>query len=218
MPSVLICCGSIGRELPRTVLWRNDMERRVAHNREEALDLAGSSHFDLGVVVDDIGSPGLLIRDLRSGPSTRSLSIAVVMTHADFQPADLDLIDAGANAILRPPAGPEWDHRLGSLMHVPPRRAGRFPIEMRVEGQGAEIARSVAGTVLNLSEQGILVETDVPLPLGADIDFRIHLRDAPAPLRGCGQIVRQESPLRGGIRFYALEPHGLARVRRFVRR
>jgi CheY-like chemotaxis protein len=218
MPSVLICCTTVSGELPRTLLWRDEVERRLAHGTDEAIDLAASTRFNLIVVHHALPDAGALIRALRTAQATRMVSIAAVMSRREFEPADLDLIQAGANAILRPPLGPDWDQRLATLMRVPPRRIGRFPIELRVEATTAVFPQAAAGTVLNLSERGMLIETDVPLTLGSDIDFRIHLRDAPAPLRGCGQLIRQDTPLRGGVAFYALEAHGLARVRRFVRR
>ena len=216
MPSVLIC-GTANGELSETILWRDDIERRLARQREDALALAAGTRFDLIVVHDDFPEASLLIRDLRSDEVTRGQSIAVVVLMRDeFEPGDLELIDAGANAILRAPVSPEWDQRLGALMRVPPRRAGRFPIELRVETSVASAPSILAGTALNLSEHGMLLETDVPVRLGSDLDFWIYLRDAVTPLRGCGQIVRQDGPSRGGVRFFALEADGLARIRRFV--
>src|SRR5947199_248793 len=122
MPSVLICADdSVVKELSGTVLWRDDVERRVTRVAHEAITMV----------------------------------------------------------------------RLATLMQF--------------EGSSGLGVETVAGTILNLSEHGMLVETDVPMPLGADLDFKIHLRDAPLPVIGCGQIVRQETPQRNGVRFYGLE-------------
>jgi hypothetical protein len=119
---------------------------------------------------------------------------------------------------LRLPAGPDWDDRLEELLHVPPRRPARLAARVQFEASGGESIQTVAGTVLNISEHGMLVETDVPLPVGVDVDFKIHLRDGSgaAPVAGCGQLVRQETDRRAGIRFYGLEADGMERIRRFV--
>src|SRR6185369_4612924 len=116
----------------------------------------------------------------------------------------------------RLPAGPEWDERLSLLLYVPMRRAGRLAALVQFEAVTGGV-ESVAGTVLNISENGILVETNIPLPMGADVDFKIHLRDMATPLVGCGQIVRQDSPRKCGVRFYGLEADGVARIKRFVK-
>jgi hypothetical protein len=216
MPSVLICAA--GREtdvLSRTLLWRSDVERSVAKRREDVFALVSASAPNLIVVANGLPDAERLVRELRNAPGTRSVSIAVV-ADGEFDPVEVGLIQAGANAILRPPAGPDWDDRLGALMRVPPRRGGRLPVELQFEVMMGGFKEGAAGTVLNLSEHGMFVETDVAMPLGADIDFRVHLQDVPRPLRGCGQIVRQNGEQRSGIRFYALESQGLARVRAFV--
>jgi CheY-like chemotaxis protein len=218
MPSVLICAdGAV--DLSSTILWRADVQRRRVATKEEARRAGEDQRFDLIVVDHDVPGANLLVRDLRLDAATRGSSIAVVMGRSEFEPADLDLIDAGANAILRPPVTPDWDRRLSELMRVPERCTGRFPVELRVDASVPTSASPsvLGGTVLNLSEHGMLLETDVPLSLGSDLDFWIYLRDAVVPLRGCGQVVREAGPSRGGIRFYGLEADGLARIRRFVR-
>lgn len=56
----------------------------------------------------------------------------------------------------------------------------------------------------------------MPLPMDVDVDFKIHFHDGLGPVAGCGQLVRQETARRSGIRFYGLEGDGLHRVRTLV--
>jgi CheY-like chemotaxis protein len=215
MPSVLICTPAGLRELTETVLWRDNVERTQTKHADHALALAANHHYDL-VVVDHAAQGAVgLVRSLRADPASRGSSIAVVMDRTEFDPYDLEIIDAGANAILRPPVDALWDERLAGLMRVPPRRAGRFPVELKVEVM-AGVSGVLGGAALNLSEHGMLLEADSPLRLGMDLDFWIYLRDDVTPLRGCGQVIRQDGPKVGGVRFFALESDGLARLRRFV--
>lgn len=215
MPSVLICAPAGPRELTETVLWRDGVERTQTRQPDHALALALNHRYDLIVVDHRLPDAVDLVRSLRADPATRGHSIAVVMPRNDFDPYDLELIEAGTNAILRPPVDEQWDQRLAALMRVPPRRAGRFPVEVKVELM-AGVSGVLSGAALNLSEHGMLLEADSPVRLGADLDFWIYLHDDVTPLRGCGQVVRQEAPQRGGVRFFALESDGLARLRRFV--
>jgi CheY-like chemotaxis protein len=215
MPSVLICSTSGTNVLSKSLLSREGVSCQVAKRPEDALRVASETHPSL-VLVDSTfpGAEDLILR-LRTEPLTRTLSVAV-MARGDFDPAEVKLIEAGANAILRLPMGPDWDERLGELIRVPPRRAGRLSAELRFEVMGGSLTQVAVGTVLNLSEHGMLVETDVAIPLGVDIDFKIHLRDAGKPLKGYGRVMRQDVGYRIGVRFFALESQGLVRVRRFV--
>jgi hypothetical protein len=216
MPSVLICApGPLMDELQETLLGRTDVDRRSVTVASEAVAQMLLAKPDLIVVDSRLGDAEALIGGIRANPVTRPVSILVVAS-GEWSPAEVRFIDSGANAILRLPAGPEWDERLSLLLYVPTRRAGRLAALVQFEAVTGGV-ESVAGTVLNISENGILVETDIPLPMGADVDFKIHLRDMASPLVGCGQIVRQETPRRCGVRFYGLEADGLARIKRFVK-
>jgi len=217
MPSVLICApNSVAEELSQTILWRDDIERRVTDQASEAIGMMISTKPDLIVVDARIGDAERFLSAVRQNPVTRPVSIVIVARDDVAPGAVLRFIESGANAILRFPIGPEWDDRLSTLLYVPQRKVARLAALVQFEATGDVIVTTVAGTVLNISENGILVETDVPLPLGTDIDFKIHLRDKPQPIIGCGQIVRQETPRRSGVRFYGLEADGLERIRRFV--
>lgn len=215
MPSVLVCApGPLMDDLQETLLGRDDVDRRVVSRATDAVTAMLMSKPDIIVIDARLAEAEALITGIRNNPVTRPVSI-VVVAGGEFSPAEVRFIDAGANAILRLPASPEWDDRLSALLYVPTRRTGRLAALVQFEAVAG--VESVAGTVLNLSEHGMLVETDVPLPMGADVDFKIHLRDASTPLVGCGQIVRQEGERRSGVRFYGLESDGLARVKRFVK-
>jgi DNA-binding response OmpR family regulator len=216
MPSVLICSTSGTNVLSKSLLSREGVSCQVAKRPEDALRIASETHPNLILVDSTFPAAEQLIHRLRNEPRTRTLSVAV-MARGDFDPGEVKLIEAGANAILRLPMGPEWDERLGELIRVPPRRAGRLSAELRFEAMGGSLSQVAVGTVLNLSEHGMLVEVDVEIPLGVDIDFKIHLRDDPRPLKGCGRVIRQDVDRRVGVRFFALESQGLMRVRRFVR-
>jgi DNA-binding response OmpR family regulator len=216
MPRVLICTRQgEGEELRPTLIWREDVQRQVSHDTGEAFDLATSDRPNLVIVDSALGGAEKLITELRRSDVTRGLSI-VVMAGGDLDPAEVRLLDAGANAILRLPASPEWDDRLSPLISVPRRRAGRLAVTLQFEANSIDGITTVGGTVLNVSEHGMLIETDVSLALGTDIDFKIHLRDRPQPLVGCGQVVRHEAARRAGVRFYGLEGDGPERIQRFV--
>ena len=116
MFSALICTQKdLGVDLGQTLLWRNGVERQVVGHQEEALLVAMAARPQLVVVDRDLPGAGRLVTGLREDPLTRQLSI-VVVARGDFDPAEVELLEAGANAILRIPAGPEWNDRLQRLI------------------------------------------------------------------------------------------------------
>jgi DNA-binding response OmpR family regulator len=214
---VLICTtGDVPEDLKSTVLWRDDVQRHVAASAGETLYATETARPSLVLIDGALPEAEGLIAELRSGVSTRSLSIAVFVTSETSVDEDA-LVAAGANLIVPLPCPPESDDRLAALMSVAPRRTSRLAVTLQFEATTGKGILTLAGTVLNLSERGMLVETDVALDTGTVIDFRIHLRDAPAPLIGCGHVVRQEGERRCGVQFYGLEADGMERVRRFVK-
>jgi hypothetical protein len=214
---VLICTADrLPDELQTTILWRDDVERRIVKMTSEAVSLTETARPDLVLVDSALASAEDLITLLRAGGKTRGLSIAV-LARGEFDANEVRLLEAGANTIFRLPCTPDWDERLAALMAVAPRRTARLAVTLQFEANGIDGIMTLVGTVLNLSDSGMLVETDVVIPVGTDIDFRVHLRDTALPLIGCGQVVRQEGTRRCGIHFYGLEADGLERVRRFVK-
>ena len=144
MTAVLICShGDLDGDLGGTLLCREDIERQVTTKLEEAQMLAVAARPRLVVIDRDLPWAARIVSALREDPSTRGLSL-VVMARGDFDPAEVELLEAGANAILRLPAGPEWDERLERLMDVPGarRRGSRCPSRSRPPSNGRRAPRT----------------------------------------------------------------------------
>lgn len=210
MPVVLICAEDpLADDLHQTLLWRQGLERHLATRFDEALVTAVAAQPDLVVVDRDLPQADRLVRDLRADESTRRVSIAVV-AKGEMDPLELQLLDLGANAILRLPATREWDERLARLVEVPIRRETRLPVWLEFEVPDAGGVAGGDGTVVNVSRTGMLVETSLALPTGTDLDFRIMLGEG--AVCGTGRIVREAEPGSYGVEFYALEGEGAARI------
>jgi DNA-binding response OmpR family regulator len=205
----------LGDDLHGTLLWRDGLERHLASRFDEALMLAVAVHPRLVVVDRDLPQVQRLVESLRGDAATRDVSIAL-FARGPMEDREIQLLAAGANAVLRLPAGPEWDVRLAALLSVAPRRAVRLPVRLEFEARSA--MEVVGGTVLNISASGMLVETRARLEVGADLDFSFVLATDAPHLEGSGQVVRVAGPRRFGVRFYGLEGDGQERVRAFVAR
>jgi CheY-like chemotaxis protein len=214
---VLICAPDpLTDELHRTAIWRDGNQRHLAASFQEGFTMAVAVRPALILIDRDLPRAGRLIENLRKDETTRNASI-VVAARGEMLDSELHLLEAGANAVMRLPAGEEWDERLSHLMRVPARRAARVPVRIQFEGktQGVE---TVWGSVVNLSVTGMLVEATGPLEIGSDLDFKFQLPDSREPIRGVGQIVRIAESNGYGVRFYGLEGDAADRVRAFVTR
>jgi len=213
--TLALLCTEVDLEetLAGTVLWRESVDRRYAKAFEEARGSASDLQPGLVLVDRDADWAERLVRALRQDVETRRLSIAV-LARGDFDPTEVDLLEAGANAILRLPPGPGWDDRVTRLIQVPTRREARFPVFFEIEAQHG--VRSSTATAVNLSVRGMLIESSFPLRVGDDIDFRFRLPEVEDPVVGTAQVVRIGPRGRYGVEFYGLEGRGADLVRLFV--
>jgi CheY-like chemotaxis protein len=216
MASALICSSApLDEELGATLLWREEIERRCTGSADEALEAALTARPDLIVIDRDLSGAAGLVSALRRDPRTRRISI-VVIARSDFEPSEVELLEAGANAVLRLPAGGEWDDRLARLIAVPVRREVRLPVQFELEARTGPGVQAAVAMALNLSMSGALIETDFDLKVGDDLDLRFYLAELDATVVGCARVVRHAGRRRYGIEFYGLEGEGAELVRRYV--
>jgi DNA-binding response OmpR family regulator len=215
MPSALICTqADFSAELADTLLWRNGFERHLASRLEDARTMAIAARPDIVLVDGELPRADALLAQLRSDPATRNLSL-VVIARGDFGPAEVALLEAGANAILRLPPGPEWDERLTRLMQVPARKEARFPVQFAIEatvGPGL----SIAALAVNVSLHGILMESNIAVSVGDELALLLWLPDGADEFTGAGRVVRQATAKQYGVEFQRLDGDGPERVLRFV--
>lgn len=203
--------GSLEAELSRTLLGRSDVERHLATGLGEAMAAAAALRPRLVVIDRDMPQAVDLVGALRRDPVTRRTSVVVVAS-AEFEPAEVEFLELGANAILRLPPTGEWDHRLDRLMNVPARREARFGMTLRMET--GFVQGPIEATALNLSLHGMLVESEAALRVGDEVRFWFGLPGA--AVRGGGRIVRQGARNTFGVAFTALDGAGREAIRRHV--
>jgi DNA-binding response OmpR family regulator len=216
MVSVLICTHSeLEKDLGHTMLWRQDVDRQVVTRLEEALMMAVAARPSIVVVDRDLPWAGRLVTALRGDPSTRGLSIAVV-ARGDFDPGEVELLESGANAILRLPMEFESEERLERLINVPARKEARFPVSFHVDTYAAGAGRPESALALNLSQSGMLMEATNGLQVGEPIDMQFPLGQEPPPVHTRGRVVRVAAPSQYGIEFTDVDADVSTRIRHFI--
>jgi DNA-binding response OmpR family regulator len=216
MPAVLVCSSvSLEDGLRSTCLWREGVSRHQASRADEARALVLSLRPRLVVVDRDLPGAIELVRALRHDASTRQLSIAVVV-RGQFASLEVDLLEAGANAILRFPANPEWDARLTQLLQVPARREGRFSARFAVLSYAGVAGGTGLALGLNLSVNGVLLECPFPLAVGDELSLDLKLAESDQSVAVAGRVVRVARAGHFGIEFHRLEGEAAREVRQFV--
>lgn len=216
MTNVLLCTqADLEPDLGHTLLWRHDIERHQAARLEEARMMAVAARPSLVVVDRDMPRSDKLVAQLREDEATRALSI-VVLARGDFDPVEVEFLEAGANAILRIPAGPDWDDRLVRLMQVPARKEVRLPVQFAVEGVPGNGGSLFPALAVNLSFSGLLLESHLSLAIGDEVGLLFRLPNALGPVSAMGRVVRQAAPTQFGVEFRRFDGDGQVQVRQFV--
>lgn len=216
MLRVLIGCTDGGRaeaDLAPTLLWRDNVQRDVVTTLSAA-EAAMRERPSLVLLERDTPWAAAFVASVRESDAKRATSIAVY-GHEPGSHAEMELLAAGANAVLRLPVSADWDKRLARLLQVPPRQSVRVPVFVEVDGGGT--VRTTLGTSINLSEHGLLVQTPA-LDLGAEIQFAMRLPGVAEPVRGRGRVVRVGSDDAFGLEFSEISGECLQAIRDFVQR
>jgi CheY-like chemotaxis protein len=214
MAVVLICANrSLDRELQGTVLFRSGIEREIVRSVAEAQTRLNAGRVALLCLHRNVTGIENLIRNLRKSATLKRTSI-VVFSEDDFDPSEVEVLEAGANAILRLPPGDDFDDRLGKLIDVPFRRDVRIPVRLQVaatSGFGATVP--VLG--LNLSSSGILVESNHPLNMGDEVSVAFRFEETGEIFSATAHITRTAGPNRYGATFETIS-RGEAALKTFL--
>ncbi len=209
--AVICSSASLEGELAHTFLWRRDFVRRYASSLEEARRMTHTDRPTVVVVDRDLPWGERLVTVLRREPATRDLVI-VVLARGAVHSAEAAMVDAGADAVLRLPAGPGWDEDFARLVGLPLRRERRFAVQLRVDAQVAD--ELVAATILNVSVHGMLIQSNVPLEVGREIEFAFRLPEQSGLITGSGRVARAATPTQFGVEVLVIDPEDRERIRK----
>jgi CheY-like chemotaxis protein len=212
--AVIVSEHDLSRELKDTLLFRNNVERMTAAGLADVKRFAEGARPD--VVVIDSEMPGAvgIVTGLRGDPLTRPVAI-VALGRSDFGLDHLDMLNAGVNAILPLPPGPNWDDRLMRLVHVPMRKSTRMIVDLAIEG-GMRGGLRFDARALNISTNGLLIDCRQPLEIGDDLRLDFELPAGAGPVRATGTVVRHMPPTQYGVELTSAEGDGRQRIKRYV--
>jgi hypothetical protein len=212
--AAIAALSDLACELGDTVLFRSNVERVRVSGVDDVRRLADEGRLDVVVVDTAFSGAAGLVAALRQDPVIRSIAI-VALGRWELGFDQLGLLEVGANAILPLPPGRDWDDRLMRLIHVPVRRATRFPVDMAIEG-GLKGGLTFTARALNLSVHGLLLESPQPLDVGEDLRFSFLMPGVDAVICGTGTVVRAAASERFGVELTHVDGDGRVRIKRYV--
>jgi CheY-like chemotaxis protein len=212
--AVVVAPSDLASELGGTVLFRRNVELIPVAAVEEVRRLADAGRLDVVIVDSALPGAASLVAVLRQDPITRATAI-VALGRSEFGFDHLDLLAAGANAILPLPPGQDWDDRLMRLIHVPVRKTTRFPVDLKLDG-GLREGIGFAARVVNLSVHGLLLECRHPLRVGEDVRLAFEMPAGHGEVRAAGTVVRQAQAGCFGVELTHVEGDGRVRIKRYV--
>jgi PAS domain S-box-containing protein len=207
--------------LGRTALWRAGVERHAVSGAEAAAEACHRLHPQL-VVMDgrDHESALMLVRRLRGDAQARQTGIAVLSRRPTLT-EEAELRAAGANVVFAGRVDPQvWDARLEELLNVPSRRAARIPIRFVTWSRAESEPEPVEGLALNISVNGILMETPGTLEVGTRLEISFRLPGGDRELHALAEVVRDAGTAvghpRSGVKFLVLRDGARERIQEFV--
>jgi CheY-like chemotaxis protein len=216
MPAIVICSSEdLGTALESTVLWRQDFERHFAGTLDEGRGAVAASHPAIVLLDRDLPWAADLVKSIRRDATGERCAITVV-ARGDFEDAERELLQAGANAVLRLPPDEEWDRRLAHLLQLSARRNVRVPVRLELEATLGAAEEPFGAATVDVSETGMAIESPSPLGLGRELDFTFVIPGTSTPISGRARVARVASDHAYGLEFTDLDGDAVERLRNFL--
>lgn len=202
-------------ELIQEVLSSADMESLTLTSSSQAASHLGTEKFAAIFLDVHMPSPnGIeLTQQIRASRLNRTTPVAIITGEGDNTVLGR-AFKAGASFFLFKPID---RHRVLRLLRVSAdsiqrerRRFQRVRVTCKVSIESE--SERLSGTALDLSLNGLLVETSRALPLGSAVRVSVELRPGTPPLRVAARVVRVLGDKRMGLQ---IENAGPAETKRF---
>ena len=191
----------------------------TAHDGAQALQMIQAKHPNIAIL--DYFMPQMtgaeVCQKVKADPALKHIPI-VILTSEQRSDVVSQCQAAGCEEIVFKPISPKalLDKAL-DLLALPTRLLPRIPIQIRLRGTWEE--ETFSGQTIDLSERGMLLETDSPLRVGIPVTISFTLPQAKEPIAAEGEVVREAeagAAPRYGIRFVSFVEGERQAIGRFV--
>jgi len=193
-------------ELEKTLLAnRTNLQLFTATSGQEAIEIHKREKIDL--ILCDLYMPGMngseVCKIIRKDDNLKKVSIIIVTTSAK----DRDMcLEAGANAVVLKPIDPsELLEKVGKYINIPMRRDIRILARIGVEGLRGMAAESFISNTVNISANGVLIETSHILTIGEAVSCALSIPGNSTLITVTGEVVRKGEGKQSGINYYGIK-------------
>lgn len=205
------------------LMSRSDLRVIRVRSGQQALTLAQGVNFDLVVCQHPFGDIGFeeFHSRLRAAGGASNESPALVVTRDDRKDELVESLEADDSRLFCVDLQPEnMSRSLTELIGVAVRASSRLLVETHVDCDGSSADRVFQ--TANISESGLLLRSQRPLPIGFRTEFSLSLPESENPIRGIAEVVRHTDPdcelCQGmGVRLLRIEDNGRQRLAQFIR-
>ena len=202
LTSLLVCADASAVQVLSLILSELGIQVEQSNDLSAALARLHAQTFDAVLVdcEDEAAAMELITQGRKQTGNQTALVIALVDSRNDVR----EVFARGANFVLYKPISQERaTHSLRaarSLMRRERRRNQRVALHSDASIAYANI-EDASATLLDLSEEGIAIQSQRPLPPKCKVYFRFSLPGRVADIRLSGEVIWQDSSGRVGIRF-----------------
>jgi len=209
------------------VLQRLDYNIHTMKSAEDVLTFLDVAQPDLLLTeIALAGSDGVeLLRKIKRSPATHSLPVIVLTSSKDPMVKEACQRESCTNYLLKPVEPEVLYASIQKVTETTPRQYIRLATSLNVMvGEGREAEESVIKNYITaLSEQGMFVNTEHPIPVGMAIPVTIFLETNRIKVEGMVlySFDRGKGPLRTagmGIKFVRIGSEDQVLIRQFIRR
>ncbi len=208
--------------LEETFFRRTGCEIFTAQNGEDAIKTAKKEKPDL--VLLDLILPGMngdeVCRKIKSDPTLKNTKIIMVTTISDEETMDRCMKAGCDDYVTKPIHQPDLLGKAAGLLDIPYRV--HFRILVKVEVRGEYDQGFFMGTSSDISNSGILVETDQKIELGEKVNLQFVVPGQSDTIQVVGKMARvDELSFRDrfgiGIHFDSLTPEQEQSIATFIK-
>ena len=220
MHRILVIPKALDIDFRSSFLRRDSFEIRRAETAAQAFAIAADWRPGLILLGSHLSDmPAARFCEVaRKEPSLRTTKLLMLTYQCGADGSDLTQVDCDAH-MLEPIDVGQLMHTIGSLLDVEVRRGPRVPVELlaQIEAKDDGEAHTLMANVLNLSDNGMLLECELHLHIGAVVDVHFFLPGVPARMSvACMVLFGDELKLHYGVEFFGLEPAQKASIRAFI--
>jgi PilZ domain-containing protein len=200
MATVLICATvDPSPALGQTFLGREGIRRLWLSQAADVLAATRREKPRLVLVDRDFPGAGALFEALARETADAPLTLAVLAPGAPSL-VELDLVEAGAHAVLRLPAGATWEATLENVLPLTLRREHRFPVYFEVQARRGSSGAAGLAVVLDLAVGGAQVQCETEWTVGEAVELRFRLPASSRSVVASGSVIRRTGT-RYGVEF-----------------